>query len=217
MKPPAQKPPLPRDLVAPGPAIQQLFGDIDIYLFDQLARGRFDRRYRVVDVGCGAGRNLHYLLAHGHDCYGIDRDATAIARLRHHAHAIGVTDADTRFVTGDADALPWREQSFDAVICSAVLHFADDLDHFGRMVTEMWRVLTVDGLFFARLASTIGLAGFAGVAGQRVRLPDGSDRFVVDEPLLLEWTRRLGGSLADPIKTTNVQQMRCMTTWCLIK
>jgi SAM-dependent methyltransferase len=217
MKPPAQTPSPARESVAPGPAIQQHFGDIDIYLFDQLARGRFDRRHRVVDVGCGAGRNLHYLLAHGYDCHGIDRDAGAIARVRDHAHAIGVTDADTRFVTGHADALPWRDQSFDAVICSAVLHFADDLDHFGRMVTDMWRVLAANGLFFARLASTIGLAGHAGVAGRRVRLPDGSDRFVVDEPLLLELTKRLGGSLAYPIKTTNVQQLRCMTTWCLTK
>jgi len=130
---------------------------------------------------------------------------------------MGLSDAPDRFLAGEADALPWRDASFDVVICSALLHFAEDADHFGRMVTEMWRVLAPGGLFFARLASTIGLDGFAGVAGCRVRLPDGSDRYVVDEQLLREWTGRLGGSLADPIKTTNVQQMRCMTTWCAWK
>ena len=78
-------------------------------------------------------------------------------------------------------------------------------------------MLAPDGLFFARLASTIGLDGFEGAAGRRVRLPDGSDRYVVDERMLLDWTARLGGTLADPIKTTNVQQMRCMTTWCVWK
>ena len=59
--------------------------------------------------------------------------------------------------------------------------------------------------------------GFAARAGQRVRLPDGSDRFVVDEAMLLELTAQLGGRLADPLKTTNVQGLRAMTTWCVLK
>ena len=76
-------------------------------------------------------------------------------------------------------------------------------------------MLAPDGMLFARLASNIGLEARIGPAGRRVRLPDGSDRFVVDEPMLLERTQRLGGQLLDPIKTTNVQQQRCMTTWCV--
>jgi SAM-dependent methyltransferase len=49
-------------------------GDIDIYLFDQLLRGRFDMRRRVLDAGCGAGRNLVYLLGRGFDAFAIDSD-----------------------------------------------------------------------------------------------------------------------------------------------
>jgi hypothetical protein len=86
------------------------------------------------------------------------------------------------------------------------------------MVEELWRVLAPGGLFFARLASTIGLEPLAGAhAGRRVRLPDGTERFVVDEAMLVDWTARLGGEWLDPLKTTNVQQQRCMTTWCLQK
>jgi tellurite methyltransferase len=203
--------------VPPSVAIQRLFDHIDIYLFDQLARGRLDDRRRVLDVGCGDGRNLHYLLSCDYDCAGVDRDPRAIDRMRSAAQVLGHAGVFDRFVIGDADALPWADASFDVVICSAVLHFADDAAHFGRMVTEMWRVLAPDGLFFARLASTIGLDGFADAAGQRVRLPDGSDRFLVDEAMLLDWTASLGGRLADPIKTTNVQGQRCMTTWCAWK
>jgi SAM-dependent methyltransferase len=107
--------------------------------------------------------------------------------------------------------------SFDAVICSAVLHFADDAAHFERMVDELWRVLAPRGLFFARLASNIGLETVIGPGGRRVRLPDGSDRFVVDEATLMTLTARLGGRLADPLKTTVVQGVRAMTTWCLLK
>ncbi len=201
----------------PSEEIDALFGDIDIYLFDQLARGRFDTRRRVLDVGAGEGRNLRYLLARGYDCYAIDRDPRAIAQLTRHAHEVDAVGPVDRFCVGDADALPWPDRSVDVVICSAMLHFAEDASHFGRIVTEMWRVLASDGLLFTRLASTIGLDGFAHAAGQRVRLPDGSTRFVVDEAMLLDWTARLGGTLADPIKTTNVQGQRCMTTWCVWK
>ena len=203
--------------VPPSGAIRDLFGDIDIYLFDQLARGRFDHRRRVLDAGCGAGRNLRYFLAHGYDCRGIDRDSSAIAQLRRDAQSLGRDDADDRFIVGDVDSLPWSDHAFDAVISSAVLHFADDRRHFERMVVEMWRVLAPGGLLFARLASTIGLEGFAALGGQRVRLPDGSDRFVVDEAMLLELTAQLDGRLADPLKTTNVQNQRAMTTWCVMK
>jgi len=203
--------------VAPGGELHETFGEIDIYLFDQLLRGRFDRRRRILDAGCGDGRNLPYLLSRGFDCYGVDRDPSAIARVRLLAARRAPHLPADRFQAGELDRLPWDAATMDAVICSAVLHFSADAGHFGRMVQEMWRVLAPDGLFFARLASNIGLEAEIGPAGRRARLPDGSDRFVVDERMLVEWTDRLGGRLLDPIKTTNVQQQRCMTTWCVVK
>ncbi len=200
-----------------GAGLRETFGDIDIYLFDQFLRGRFDRRRRVLDAGCGDGRNLRYLLGRGYECHGIDRDAPAVARLRALASTSTPGEGPERFVVGEVTALPWPDASMDAVICSAVLHFAADADHFRRMVDEMWRVLAPDGLLFARLASNIGIEAAVGPAGRRVRLPDGSERFIVDEAMLLETGARLRGQLADPIKTTNVQGQRCMTTWCLVR
>ena len=194
-----------------------MFGDIDIYLFDQLLRGRFDQRPRVLDAGCGDGRNLRYLLAQGFECSGVDRDPAAVAQVRRLAEAAGADAGPDRFQAADVDRLPWPDASFDAVVCSAVLHFADDVAHFERMVDELWRVLAPRGLLFTRLASNIGLETVIGPGGRRVRLPDGSDRFVVDEAMLLALTARLGGPLADPLKTTVVQGMRAMTTWCLTR
>ena len=193
------------------------FGGIDIYLFDQLARGQFDHRSRMLDAGCGDGRNLVYFLRHGADCFGIDRDPRAVAHVRAQAAALAPNLPPDNFQVGEIDRLPWRDGSMQAVICSAVLHFADDEDHFGRMIRELWRVLAVGGLLFTRLASNIGLESAIGPAGRRARLPDGSDRFIVDEAMLLAWSSRLGGRLIDPIKTTIVQGQRCMTTWCLLK
>jgi SAM-dependent methyltransferase len=192
------------------------FGEIDIYLFDQLLRGRFDARRRVLDAGCGTGRNLPFFLTHGCDVYAIDADARAVASARGLVRSHGAA-ADDQVVQGELDALPWPDASMDAVVCSAVLHFARDRAHFTRIVDELWRVLAPGGLFFARLASSIGIESLIAATTGRVRLPDGSERFVVDEALLLETTARLGATLIDPIKTTNVQQQRCMTTWVMTR
>ena len=118
---------------------------------------------------------------------------------------------------GRVDALPWPDGSMDAVISSAVLHFARDAAHFDAMVGEMWRVLAPGGLLFARLATSIGIAHLVDAPVGRQRLPDGSERFIVDERTLLSMTDRRGGELLDPLKTTNVQNMRAMTTWAVLK
>jgi len=193
------------------------FGEIDIYLFDQLLRGRFDRRRRVLDAGCGTGRNLPYFLRHGFDVRAVDVDAAAVRAVCQLAAASNPALPAGQIQQGSIDSLPWEDGSTDAVICSAVLHFARDESEFTAMIQEMWRVLAPGGLFFARLATSIGLEPYLSSATGRVRLPDGTDRFVVDAQTLLQWTSRLGGTLADPLKTTNVQNMRCMTTWVMEK
>jgi tellurite methyltransferase len=208
---------MPSDLSAVSAELRMEFGDIDIYLFDQLLRGRFDRRRRVLDAGCGAGRNLPYFLRHGFDVRAVDSDAVAIGSVRRLAASLNPVLPLDQIHCGPLDSLPWDDGSVDAVICSAVLHFARDEEEFTAMLEEMWRVLAPDGLFFARLATSIGLERYLSSATGRMRLPDGSERFVVDERTLLAWTSRLGGTLADPLKTTNVQNMRCMTTWAMEK
>ena len=204
-------------LPLPSAEIRSWFGEIDIYLFDQIIKGRFDHRRRVLDAGCGDGRNLIYFLRRGFTCFGVDENAVAIEHVRGVAATLAPALSPLNFHVGDLEHLPWDDHTVDAVICSAVLHFAVDDAHFGRMLQGMWRVLAPGGLFFARLASSIGLESRIQRVRGRVDLPDGSERFVVDEPMLLQWAERLGAQMLDPIKTTNVQYQRCMTTWCLLK
>ena len=201
----------------PSRELRDQFGDIDIYLFDQVLRGRFDRRWRILDAGCGDGRNLTYFLRSGFECFGVDDDPDAIRRVRRLAADLAPALPQEHFRVADIAHLPWADGAMDAVISSAVLHFVEDEARFGALMDEMWRVLATDGLFFGRLASNIGLENQVGAARRRVRIPDGSDRFVVDEAMLREWTDRLGGQMIDPIKTTNVEGQRAMTTWCLVK
>ena len=104
------------------------------------------------------------------------------------------------------------------VISSAVLHFAADESQFNAMLDGSWRVLKRGGLFFCRLASSIGMEDkVQRISERRHVLPDGSDRFLVDEEMLMRLGEKLGGELVDPIKTTVVQGQRCMTTWVLRK
>ncbi len=202
---------------APSSELRSQFGDIDIYLFDQLLRGRFDGRRRVLDAGCGSGRNLPFLLSRGFEVFAIDEDPAAVKAVRNMAAQLAPTLPLDNIRQGALHVLPWSDGRMDAIICSAVLHFARDRTHFDRMIDEMWRVLAPGGLFFARLASSIGIESLIDETVGRVRLPDGTDRFVVDERCLLNKGYELGAMLLDPIKTTNVQQERCMTTWVVQK
>jgi SAM-dependent methyltransferase len=201
--------------MTPSAELQAQFGAIDIYLFDQLLKGSFDERRRVLDAGCGSGRNLPYFLQRGFQLFAIDSDPAAVAVVRNLFARLAPGLPGTNIVAGRLDALPWPAASMDAVICSAVLHFADDEAHFNRMVHEMWRVLAPRGLFVARLASSIGIEHLLPAASGRMRLPDGSDRFVVSERMLLDLNARLGAVALEPLKTTNVQNQRCMTTWVI--
>jgi tellurite methyltransferase len=187
--------------------LQQQFGPIDIYLFDQLLRGRIAPGMRILDAGCGSGRNLVYLLREGYEIFGVDRDAAAFSGL-----------PAANFHAGNIEEMPFPDAFADVVLSSAVLHFARDDRQFRAMLDSMWRVLKPGGLFFCRLASSIGIeAQIRPIAGRRHLLPDGSERYLVDEALLLTLTEQLGARLLDPIKTTVVQNQRSMTTWVLRK
>ncbi len=197
------------------------FGDMDIYVFDQLMRGRIRRDHRVLDAGCGGGRNLVFLLKQGVRVEAVDADAGAVASVRSLAASLGVALPDEQVRHEAIDRLSWADGVFDIVLCSAVLHFARDLAHFTAMMGELWRVLATGGLLFARLASTIGLDPVTllpvGEGSRRFTLPDGSERFLVDEPLLSAHEHALGGWRVDPLKTTVVHGQRAMTTWVLRK
>jgi tellurite methyltransferase len=193
--------------------LQEQFGNIDIYVFDQLLRGRIAPGMRVFDAGCGGGRNLVYLLRQGYDVCGNDADPHAIAQVNALAASLA-TDRTFDFRVEPIEQTSFPDAHADVVIASAVLHFARDAAHFEAMLRQLWRVLKRGGVFFARLASTIGSeAGITSLGDGRYRLPDGSDRFLVDAGTIESWTVTLGGTLLDPIKTTVVHAQRSMTTW----
>jgi SAM-dependent methyltransferase len=194
------------------------FGQIDIYLFDQLLRGRIQPGMRVLDAGCGPGRNLVYLLRAGYEVFATDADAESIDAVRRLASSLAPALPAGNFRVEPVERMSFDDGFADAVVSSAVLHFSSNDVQFAGMVNEMWRVLKPGGMLFCRLASTIGMESRMKALGDgRYLLPDGSERYLVDEAMLMRFTRTLGGTLADPLKTTVVQDQRCMTTWVLRK
>ena len=198
--------------------VNEFFGDIDIYLFDQILKNRFTPEMKILDAGCGGGRNLVYFLRSGFDVFGVDRNADAIEYVRQIAQMIAPEISPENFQISSVEKMPFADETFDWVLSSAVLHFADDETQFNKMLQEMRRVLKPSGTFFARLASSIGIENrIEKVSERRYLLPDGSERFLVDEEMLIAATEKFGAAFIEPIKTTNVQNLRCMTTWVVRK
>lgn len=200
------------------PSLHHHFGQIDIYLFDQLLKDRIPPGSTILDAGCGAGRNLVYFLREGYEVLAADSNPEAIDTVRRLARTLAPNLPETNFRAEPIEAMSFPDACAHAVLSSAVLHFAPDDTHFEAMLLGSWRVLKPGGLFFCRLASTIGIeTQVQPINGRRFLLPDGSQRYLVDEPLLAAFTQKLGAQPLDPLKTTIVQNLRAMTTWVLRK
>ena len=97
--------------------------------------------------------------------------------------------------------------------------YVRDMDEYLKArpaLGELWRVLKAGGLLFVRLGSRIGM-DFEHLHGNIFRIGDGSEWFLVDQKMLLDLTREMNAALIDPLKTTVVQDHRCMTTWIVRK
>jgi tellurite methyltransferase len=199
------------------PSLLDEFGDIDIYVFDLLLRGRIRPGMTIFDAGCGGGRNLVYLLRAGYDVHGVDSSPDAIEVVRALAQRLAPELPATNFRVQALEDIRPPEPFADVVLSSAVLHFARDDEHFTAMLDGTWRPLKPGGLFFCRLASATGVSDARPLGRGRFLLPDGSERYLVNERRLAELTERLRGSLADPIKTTVVHGQRSMATWVVRK
>ena len=202
----------------PHPTLQEQFGPIDIYLFDQILKGRIAPGMRILDAGCGSGRNLVYFLRLGYEVYAADADPRSVEIVRDFARRVAPALPVSNFRVESVEHMSFDDACADVVISSAVLHFATRDAQFEGMLHGSWRVLKRGGLFFCRLASTIGMESqVEHLQGRRFHLPDGSDRYLVDAALIESLAGRLGGEMKEPLKTTVVHNQRSMTTWVMRK
>ncbi|MFS0556731.1 class I SAM-dependent methyltransferase [Brevibacillus sp. 179-C9.3 HS] len=198
--------------------LTEQFGNMDIYLFDQLLKGRVTPDMQILDAGCGSGRNLVYFLRNGYTVYAVDQSEKAIETVQRVAQELAADWSTERARVEPIENLSFENESFDFIISNAVLHFAENEEHFHQMLEELWRVLKPGGILFMRLASSIGMEGAVQPLGnERYLLPDGSTRFLVNERTMMGMTDKLQGVFLEPIKTVNVAGQRCMSTWVIKK
>lgn len=184
----------------------------DIYLIDQILKGNFKNFKTILDVGCGDGRNLPYFFENNFEVFGIDPDEKRLLAVINRMKI-----KTENFKVAVAENIPFS-QAFDLIICNAVLHFAKNKLHFDSMLFSIWDRLAANGILFIRLASDIGIEKLIKpIDYGNYLLPDGTIRYLVSQEELLNYTKVLNARLVEPIKTTNVQGLRCMTTWILRK
>jgi ubiquinone/menaquinone biosynthesis C-methylase UbiE len=198
--------------------LNRLLGNIDIYLLDQLLKGRFTKEMKVLDAGCGEGRNAVYFINQGYQIFGIDPDELSIQYCRFRAKSLQPEFDSLRFQVGKLEEIPFHAQAFDAVICSAVLHFADNVDNFWQMIAETLRVLKSGGIFWFRMTT-----GYGGIREQsqalekgKFLLPDGSERFLLLEEHVDKLVK-LGLRFLEPPKSVLVHGQRAMGVFVMEK
>lgn len=130
------------------------FGDIDLFLLDLLLKGEVMEQADVLDAGCGAGRNTLFFLKHGFHISAIDSLRSEVNATNLMSRSLNKGDVA---VHGDLAELPYNDHSFDLIVCSRVLHFAESHKKFSGMLSELFRVLRRNGILYLSMNSAIGL------------------------------------------------------------
>lgn len=187
--------------------IEQLLGQTDIYLLDQIMKGRYSPSDIILDAGAGGGRNLHWFVQQKFRVFGTDRDPAAVAALRQNYPSLPMEN----FQVATVESLPFADAFFDHVLSSAVLHFADSELHFEQMFGEMIRVLKPGGSLFIRVATDVGMNNkMIGLGHGRFYLPDGTERFLLTRKMLEKLVLEHRLRLLEPFKTVLVDELRSM-------
>jgi tellurite methyltransferase len=179
---------------------------IDIYLIDQMMKGRIHKEHKILDAGCGSARNMRYFLLNDFDIYGIDPSEVQISMNRG-----AYPNHSDQFVVSTIEAFN-EPKKYNFIICNAVLHFAKNHEHFNQMFSALVALLQEDGVLFIRMTSDIGLklteVGRNGV----YILPDGSTRYLITRSQIDKLLVRHELELLEPVKTVKVEELRSMTT-----
>lgn len=194
--------------------INKTIGNIDLYLLDQLLKGRITPEMKILDAGCGEGRNLHYFIKNGFQyLYGVDPNPTAIQMLQMIAKHI----SKEQFICSNIEEMPFISPVFDYIICNAVLHFSNGHAHFDQLFGQLISVLKPHGQIFIRMTSTQSMEKAIPQGEGLFKLPDGSQRYLLDIARMPSLMKRYGLKLIEPIKSLHVQDQRTMTTLVLQK
>ena len=193
-------------------------GNMDIYLLDQLMKGRIDLSTKILDAGCGTGRNCEFFIRNNFDIFGLDINEQAIQNAKEQIVLWNAHFDLERFFIGNLIEIPFPDNEFGFIISSAVLHFSKDRVHFTKLFEELVRVLNPGGILFIRMTTKHTLAHLSQHMQDDVYLiPDGTTRYLLDLDYLKALMTKNKLSFVDPFKTVNVEDVRTMAVVILRK
>lgn len=193
-------------------------GKMDIYLLDQVMKGRITKGMKILDAGCGVGRNSEYFIKNNFNIFGIDIEKEAIQNTKEQI-ALWNSHFDAKhFTIANLIEIPFPDNEFDFIISSAVLHFSIDRAHFRKQFEELTRVLKPNGILFIRMTTKHTLAHIAKHLHDDVYyIPDGTTRYLLDVEYLKDLMIENQMNFIEPFKTVNVEDKRTMAVVVLQK
>ena len=183
---------------------------IDIYLLDQIIKGNLNKDSRILDAGCGHGRNIISLIKEGYSIDAIDPDIDKVKEIEH----VFINKKSTIEIS-DIEGFSTKK-TYDFIICNAVLHFAQNHEQFKRMIDSLTKLSANNGTLFIRMTSNFATnKSFKIDQNGLAYLPDDTTRYLLTEDNLNYILKNF--TYKEPLKTVNVSNLRCMTTLVLTK
>lgn len=184
----------------------------DIYLIDQIFKGRYQNDDSVLFAGCGTGRNMAWFYNQNFNISAVDKNDETLAVVKETYPNI------SSIVKGNLNGLHYKNENFNHIICSAVLHFAESEKEFDVWFKELIRVLKPEGSLFIRMTTNIGVQQTIKEIGKGIYyLKDETNRFLITRKKLEKLLLQFNLELIEPFKTTVVEDLRSMATIVLKK
>ena len=191
-------------------------GNADLILIDQILKNRFDRQMRILDAGCGEGRNMVFFVKNQYQIYGIDKNEEAVKMARVLCRSLNKEYDTSNIQQFPIENNPFPDGFFDAVICINVLHNVSDRAEFLSLFSDLIRLLDSGGILFLSMESRIGISGRY-VEQENASLVDPSGYFYFSEDLRREIFSQSIWTEIEPVKTILIDDTKSCTYLLLKK
>lgn len=129
--------------------------ELEPYIFDFAGFHHYKNK-KVLEIGVGLGADHQRFAEAGAELTGIDLTDRAIAHTRNRLQSFGL-NSDLK--VGDAENLPFSDDSFDLVYSWGVLHHSPDTP---KAIQEVFRVLKKDGTAKIMIYHKYSFVGYLG-------------------------------------------------------